>query len=208
MFLRRSLFPLILSVAVATPLVVGSLGCNGAPPPKTAAVKAGDMPEGGDWTGVYYDQTNGYLHMIKEGDTVSGKWRTTSGDAWGELSGKVTGDLLKFEWKEHRIGMVGPSATRSGRGYFKYSAPKADEAHLIKGEWGLGTDETGMKWDGVKQLNRKADPNSVMPDEIEGRGQGGGWDDTPGGKPEGGGSSGGDKGGSEKKDGDLPPAIE
>lgn len=204
MLLRRSLFPLLCSVVVAAPLAVGALGCDSTPPPKVAAVKAGDMPEGGDWTGVYYDQTNGYLHAIKEGDTVSAKWRTTAGDAWGELSGKVTGDLLKFEWKEHRIGMVGPTATRSGRGYFKYTVPKADEAHVIKGEWGLGTDETGMKWEGVKQLNRKPDPNSVMPDEIEGRGQGGGWDETPGGKPEGGGSSGGGEG---KKD-DMPPAVE
>lgn len=205
MFFRRSLFPLMLSLAVGAPLAIGALGCDNKPAPKVAAVKAGDMPEGGDWTGVYYDQTNGYLHAVKEGDTVSAKWRTTNGDAWGELSGKVTGDLLKFEWKEHRIGMVGPTATRSGRGYFKYTVPKADEAHVIKGEWGLGTDETGMKWEGVKQLNRKPDPNSVMPDEIEGRGQGGGWDETPGGKPPSGGSSGG---GSEEKKDDMPPAVE
>ena len=205
MFFRRTLFPLMRSVAVATPLAVGALGCDNAPPLKVATVKAGDMPEGGDWTGVYYDQTNGYLHMIKEGDTVSGKWRTTSGDAWGELNGKVIGDLLKYEWKEHRIGMVGPSATRSGRGYFKYAAPKEGEAHVVTGEFGLGTDETGMKWEGVKQLNRKSDPQSVMPDELEGRGQGGGWDDTPGGKTEGGGSSGGE---GDKKEGDLPPAID
>ena len=173
MFFRRTLFPLMLSVAVATPLAVGALGCDNAPPLKVATVKAGDMPEGGDWTGVYYDQTNGYLHMIKEGDTVSGKWRTTSGDAWAKLNGKVIGDLLKYEWKEHRIGMVGPSATRSGRGYFKYGAPKEGEAHVVTGEFGLGTDETGMKWEGVKQLNRKSDPQSVMPDET--RGPRSGW---------------------------------
>ena len=108
MFFRSSLFPMMISVALTLPLAAGGLGCDGTPAPKVAAVKAGDMPEGGDWSGVYYDQTNGYLHAVKEGDTVSAKWRTTAGDAWGELSGKVTGDLLKFEWKEHRIGMVGP----------------------------------------------------------------------------------------------------
>ena len=85
---------------------------------------------------------------------------------------------------------------------------------MIKGEWGLGNDETGMKWEGVKQLNRKPDPNSVLPDELEGRGQGGGWDETPGGKPSGGDKGGGDKGGDDKgsddkkEGGDLPPAVD
>jgi len=133
----------MISVALAAPIAIGSAACGGQQPTKVATVKAADMPEGGEWTGVFYDQTNGYLHLVKEGDTVSGKWRTTAGDAWGELSGKVTGNLLKYEWKEHRIGMVGPSATRTGRGYFSYTEPKPGEAHEINGEFGLGMDETG-----------------------------------------------------------------
>jgi hypothetical protein len=200
MSFRRSLFPILFSMTLTVPFATGTLACGGTPPAKVATVKAGDMPEGGEWTGVYYDQVNGYLHAVKEGDTISAKWRTTAGDAWGELSGKVVGDLLKFEWKEHKIGMVGPMATRTGRGYLKYTAPKAGEAHVVKGEWGLGTDETGMKWEGVKQLNRKPDLDSVMPDEIEGRSTGGGWDSEPAGS----GSSGG---GEEKKD-DMPPAVD
>jgi hypothetical protein len=69
-------------------------------------------------------------------------------------------------------------------------------------------DETGMKWKGVKQQNMKSDPDSVMPDEVEGRMTGGGWDDEGGAKPPSGDgetdepsddSSGGD---------DLPPAVE
>jgi hypothetical protein len=107
MFFRRALFNVMISAALAAPLAIGSSACGGHQPAKVATVKASDMPEGGEWTGVFYDQTNGYLHLVKEGDTVSGKWRTTAGDAWGELSGKVTGNLLKYEWKEHRIGMVG-----------------------------------------------------------------------------------------------------
>jgi hypothetical protein len=197
------------TVALATPFAIGLPACGTQNTAKVAAVKAGDMPEGGDWTGVYYDETNGYLHLVLEGDTVSGAWRTTAGDAYGKLSGKVTGDLLKYDWEEHRIGMVGPSATRKGRGYFKYRIPKKDEAHEITGEWGLGMDETGMKWHGVKQLNRKPDPKSVLPDEVEGRGVGGGWDDSGGDKPKGGGESGG--GEAEKKDdkgGDMPPPVD
>jgi len=210
MFFRRPLFSVMISVALAAPLGIGLAACGGPPSAKTATVKAGDMPEGGDWTGVYYDQTNGYLHLVKEGDTVSGKWRTTAGDAWGELSGKVTGNLLKFEWKEHRIGMVGPSATRTGRGYFLYTEPKAGEAHEVHGEWGLGMDETGMKWTGVKQANMKPDPDSVMPDEVEGRMTGGGWDEGGQPPPSGGGDQGGgDQGGGEgDSNDDLPAPVE
>jgi hypothetical protein len=212
MFFRRTLTQSIVALALVAPLAVGIAACNQGGGPKVASVQAGDLPEGGEWTGVYYDQTNGYLHLVKEGDTISGKWRTTAGDAWGELSGKVTGDLLKYEWKEHKIGMVGPSATRSGRGYFKYSEPKKGEAHEIRGELGLGTDETGMKWAGVKQANMKPNPNSVMPDEVEGRGVGGGWDNEPT-KPKGGGdSSGGDSDKDKDKDdkggGDMPAPID
>ena len=119
MFFRSTLSNLILSVALTVPLAVAIGACGNQQQAKVAAVQAGDLPEGGDWSGVYYDQTNGNLHLVHEGDTVSGKWRTTAGDAWGEMSGKVTGDLLKYDWKEHRIGMVGPSATRNGRGYFQ-----------------------------------------------------------------------------------------
>ncbi len=169
MFFRRNAIHLILTASLAAPLSIGVGACNSNSGPKVAAVKAGDMPDGGDWTGVYYSQTYGYLHLIKEGDTVSGKWRNTAGDAWGEMSGKVTGNLLKYEWKEHNIGMVGPSATTSGRGYFLYSSPKAGEAHELPGEWGLKTDETGQTWKAVKQANMQPNPDSVMPDEIEGR---------------------------------------
>jgi hypothetical protein len=206
MFSRRTLLNLFISGSVVATLSLGLSACGG-PAPKVATVQAGDMPEGGDWTGVYFDQTNGYLHIVKEGDTVSGKWRTAAGDSWGEMSGKVTGNLYKYEWKEHRIGLVGPSATRSGKGYFVYSIPKEGEAHAIDGQWGLGMDETGMKWKGVKQMNMRPDPNSVMPDEVENRGTGGGWDSQPT-PPKGGGDEG--SGDEEQKDegSDMPAPVD
>ncbi|MEZ4219843.1 MAG: hypothetical protein R3B13_02870 [Polyangiaceae bacterium] len=165
------------------------------------------MPVGGEWTGVYFSKTYGYLHLMKEGDTISGKWRVTAGDKWGEMSGKVTGDLFKYEWKEHLIGMVGASSASHGRGYFKYSVPKEGEAHEIKGEWGLNTDETGQTWEAVKQQNMRSDPNSVMPDEVEGRSTGGGWDEgtsAPGSNGGGGESGGGESGGGDEGGGDAP----
>ncbi len=164
----------VLSLAIAALVLAG---CGERKQSNVANVKAGDMPAGADWSGVYYSPVYGYLHLIAEGNTASGKWRTADGSAWGELHGTVTGDLLKYEWIEHKIGLVGPSATSKGRGYFKYTAPKEGEAHELAGEWGLKESETGNAWKAVKQQNMRPDPDSVMPDEIEGRTEAGGWDD-------------------------------
>jgi hypothetical protein len=143
-------------------------GCGKPPPPTTANVKASDLPAAGDWSGVFYSPLYGHLHLIKEGSTVSGKWRTTNGDKWGELHGEVTGDLLKYQWVEHKIGMVGPGSTTEGRGYFKYYVPAEENAnHEIKGQWGLEKSEVGNPWEAVRQRNMVPDPDSVKPDETE-----------------------------------------
>jgi hypothetical protein len=162
---------------VALSAVIALIGCGKGSGAKFASAKPGDMPVGGDWAGVYFSKVEGYLHLVKEGDSISGGWRTTAGDTWGEVNGTANGDLLKFEWTEHKIGMVGPSATRHGKGYFKYSIPKEGEAHEINGERGEGSDETGSQWTAVKQMNMKPDPKSVRPDEYEGQMEGGGWDE-------------------------------
>lgn len=155
-----------LSVALAASL---SVGCGGPPPePTHAQVKAGDLPPGADWTGVFYSPVYGHLHIVKEGTSVSGKWRTAAGDKWGELHGEATGDLLKFDWVEHKIGLVGPGSTSEGRGYFKYIVPEGENTnHEIHGEFGLGRSEVGQKWEAVRQRNMLPDPNSVAPDETE-----------------------------------------
>ncbi len=175
MTVSRRVFGLIVAVLVAC---IG-FGCGGSQKNANAAnVKAGEMPEGATWTGVYYSQTYGNLHLIEEGGSVSGKWRTTNGDAWGELAGEAEGDLLRYEWIEHKIGMVGPSASSKGKGYFKYMpSENGVDPDQIKGEWGLNEKEAGNTWDAVKQRNVQPDPSSVAPDELERRGQGGGWDD-------------------------------
>lgn len=146
----------------------GAISCGKPPPPTTANVKAGDLPPEGDWTGVFYSPLYGYLHLVKEGGNVSGKWRTQAGDKWGELHGEVTGDLLKYRWVERKIGMVGPGATTEGRGYFKYYVPPGENVnHEIRGEWGLGNTEVGNKWEALRQRNMLPDFDSVMPDETE-----------------------------------------
>jgi hypothetical protein len=154
-----------------------SVGCKSEPEFVKANVTAGAMPSEGDWRGVYYDTVYGYLHLTTSGNSASGTWRTAAGDKWGEMSGTVDGDLFTYEWTEHRIGIVGPAASSSGKGYFKYVVPEGDNVdHEIHGEWGMDQNEAGYRWVAVKQRNMKPDPKSVMPDETQTSLEGGDWD--------------------------------
>jgi hypothetical protein len=162
-------------------LAAFATGCGASSnAPKLAHVKPGDMPEGGDWMGVYYSQLHGYLHIQKEGDNAVGRWRITSGEKFGEMSGEVTGDVFRYEWTERTIGMVGPQASLTGKGYFRYTIPKDGEAHEIVGERGQKQDETGDPWKAVKQTGQMPDFKKVTPDEFEDRPMSGagGWDDS------------------------------
>ena len=208
MYVYRVILRFLATVVLAAPLLA-TTACGGSKQDSVlrANVKPGDMPEGGEWTGVYYSTSEGYLHLIKDGSSVNAKWRTVAGDEWGELHGEVTGDLLRFEWKSHRIGAVGPGAQRSGKGYFKYTKGKEEGAQdEIHGEYGLGVNEAGTSWKAIKQANMIPEPNSVLPDEVEDPGtSGGGWDEGEGGgdDEEGGDDEGGeDEGGG---DDEAPP---
>jgi hypothetical protein len=182
----------MLAVALMAPLTLGVVACGGGgPPPGHAVVKAGEMPAGGEWQGVYFSPLYGYLHIVADGKAVNGAWRTAAGDAFGELHGEIDGNVLRYEWKERRIGAVGADAVKKGKGYFVYSIPKEGEAHEIKGEWGLEDNDAGNGWDAVKQKNMPPDLKSVQPDEYEGHVTGGGWDQS-GDQKEGGDKSGGD----------------
>ncbi|MFO7179234.1 MAG: hypothetical protein DIU78_011095 [Pseudomonadota bacterium] len=175
-----------LCCVLALPIALPACG-GGQPEVKHANVQPGPMPEGGEWRGVYYSPLYGYLHLEADDRAANGAWRTASGDAYGELSGEIDGDLLRFTWTERIIGAVGANVARKGKGYFKYSVPKAGEAHVIKGERGHGESDVGELWEAVKQINMQPNPASVRPDEIEGRVTGaGGWDEGEEGATEGG----------------------
>ncbi len=175
----------VLSVALLAPLGVAACGPE-EPQVVKAKVAAGDMPAEGSWRGVYYSQTYGYLHLLKDGNNVHGKWRTAAGDKWGEMHGTVEGDLFRFEWEENKIGMFGPNAKSHGKGYFKYVVPSEDNAdHEIHGEWGLGENEAGYTWEAIKQRRMEPDPDSVMPDETQTAVEGGDWDDRKSGNASG-----------------------
>jgi len=185
------LFARLFSIILLAAFALLPSACGGQGEAKHANAQPGPMPEGGEWTGVYYSTTYGNLHLIADGHNGSGAWRTTAGDKWGELHGKLEGNLMRYEWTEHTIGMIGPSATRKGKGYFQYIEVKKGEAHELRGQWGLEEDETGSTWDALKQRNMVPNLKDVRPDEIEGRVTGGGWDDQ-------GSTPSGDSGGSEE----------
>lgn len=190
----RSLLKFSLLTALVAPTALNLAACGPSNEAKHAQIKAGEMPAGAEWKGVYYSPVYGYLHLLVDGKTAQGAWRTGGGDAYGELQGEVDGNVLRYTWTQHKIGMVGKEATSSGKGYFKYTVPKEGEAHHIGGEWGLGDSDAGNGWEAVKQTNMQPNPDSVKPDEIEGKVNAGGWDDE-------------NKGGGDKKksdDGDSP----
>lgn len=180
MLRSRFAFRLGLVALLLAPASTTVVACGGSQKEVKTVPKPGDMPEGGEWTGVYFSPTYGHLHLVKEGGAISGKWRNAAGDKWGEMHGEVVGNLFKFEWRETKIGMVGPSATTNGKGYFQYVHPPGEIVNdEIRGEWGLGNSFTGVSWTAVRQRNMKPDPDSVVPDEVETpKGdQGGGWDE-------------------------------
>lgn len=144
-------------------LSIGAIGCNGGPgAPKTASVTPGDMPEGADWTGVFFDPLYGEFHLIQEGKSLNGKWERPKKDKWGEIHGEVTGNVFKFTWIEYTRGSVGMNAERNGKGYFVYSRPAGENVDdMAEGEMGRGQDEVGVKLSLVKQRNRTPDPSSI-----------------------------------------------
>lgn len=155
----RSLRGICAAVVLST-CALGIAACGDGGGAKSAKVASGPMPEGETWTGVYYHPVFGYLHMQEEGSNVVARWKRTDHSYWGELSGTTTGNVLHFTWKEHKIGMVGASATTKGKGYFVYGVNKENIGEL-KGEYGLNDDETGSTWNNVKQVRMPPDLKSI-----------------------------------------------
>jgi hypothetical protein len=157
---------LVVALAASSAAVVA---CGGAGnEPKSAVVTPGDMPDGANWDGVYFNSVYGNLHIVKTGDTIAGKWKRANGSAWGELAGHVAGNVVHFEWTEHKTGAVGPNATSKGKGVFQYKRPTGDNVDdELKGSWGLDENESGNEWDCVKQRNMPPDLKSIGGDRSD-----------------------------------------
>lgn len=183
---RKAIFSVL---AMALVVLFGSLsmGCgNATTKAKTANVKPGSMPDGADWTGVYYSPLFGYLHLEQEGNLVTGRWQRPRKGQWGKMQGNADGNLLRFDWEEFIDGLVGPNSRKSGKGYFVYRRPEGDNVDdVIEGEVGRGEDEVGIAWEAIKQRNVKPDLDSIG---GSGAGEvgGGEWDsgNTESGEPE------------------------
>ena len=121
------------------------------------------MPPGATWDGVYFNAIWGHLHIVADGNGFEGRWRRTDESAWGDMKGTITGDIARFDWQEHTIGMIGPAGTKSGKGYFRYTRPEGDNVDdRILGEWGFADAEIGGgEWDSVKQRNKEPDLRSI-----------------------------------------------
>jgi len=188
--MKRQRRSFVLGLVGVLALSTGFLGCGGGgQKASSAAIKPGNMPEGGEWTGVYFSQLYGYLHVVQEGTTLSGKWIRKAKNKWGEIHGSVKGNVVRFEWSEYTVGSIGPNSSKSGRGYFKYTRPEGDNVDdVLVGEIGFGEDEVGNPWDAIKQRNVTPDLGSIGGTGASDIG-GGDWDNP---NTEGGGDSGGD----------------
>jgi len=130
--------------------------------PKVANVTPGEMPQGATWNGVYFNPQFGNLHLVETGGSIQGRWKKTDESAWGELNGPVSGNVVHFEWTEHKHGMVGTTGTTKGKGYFVYKRPSGDDVDdTLDGEWGLIDKEVGNEWDCIKQRRVTPDLKSI-----------------------------------------------
>ena len=163
-------------VSAPLSLSISTAGCSGGSGAKAPELNPGDMPDGASWTGVYFSELYGYLHLVQDGNAVEGKWIRPHKDKWGKLKGEATGDVIKFEWTEYTTGLVGPNASKTGRGYFKYKRPAGDNVDdTFAGEIGFDKDEVGEPWDAVKQRNVNPDLASIGGTGASDLG-GGDWD--------------------------------
>ncbi len=142
------------------------VACGAGGGARFASVKAGDMPDGESWTGVYYNPVYGYLHISGEGDNATGRWKRTDSSHWGELSGQVDGNVLRFTWKEHAYGAIGVSGQSQGAGVFVYKMGQNNTPEL-DGQYSLDESNDVGQWHCVKQVGMKADINSINGDNPQ-----------------------------------------
>src|SRR5688572_25084220 len=103
----------------------GNLLACGSPEPK---IVAGKMPEGGEFTGVYFSPQYGEMNMIQNGSAVIGEYKQD--ERFGKIQGEASGDLLKFEWTEKKALVSNRAQETRGRGYFRYKVDPANGEHV------------------------------------------------------------------------------
>lgn len=130
-------------------LVLAVAGCGGG----TTALKVTPMPDGADYTGVYFSQQYGEMHLIQNGAAVHGEYKKDERE--GTFEGEVEGNTLRFEWVEMKAMVSNRPTETRGRGYFQYFVDASNDDHVIRGRWGLGDDDsTGGEWTAYKMKGR------------------------------------------------------
>lgn len=164
---------IVLSASLAAPLA----GCSGKGSDSAAsAPKAGSMPSGETWTGVYFHPVFGYLHLVENGTNIVGRWKRADESAWGELEGTVEGNIIRYKWVEHKIGLVGAASSSKGKGWFQYQAAKEEKGSAeIDGKFGLEDGPEDADWHSVKQQRMTPNLDSINGDTAGAPSAGGGW---------------------------------
>lgn len=136
---------------IAPALLLGViLGCGGSQMPK-----AGPLPQGATFYGVWESPQYGNMHLCQSGNKVIGDY--VKHERAGRIQGDVDGDLLIFQWEDRRELVAGKPQVRKGRGYFRIQIGE-DGDQYIKGEWGMDDELSGGgPWNAVKL--RKGDPD-------------------------------------------------
>lgn len=136
---------------IALALLLGViLGCGGSQKPK-----AGPLPEGVTFYGVWQSPQYGNMHVCQSGRQVIGDY--VKNERAGRIQGDLEGDLLIFQWEDRRELVEGKPQVRRGRGYFRIEIGEDDDQYL-RGEWGMGEDLSGGgPWNAVKL--RRGEPD-------------------------------------------------
>jgi len=136
---------------IALALLLGViLGCGGSQKPK-----AGPLPEGATFYGVWQSPQYGNMHLCQSGKQVIGDY--VKHERAGRIQGDVDGDLLVFQWEDRRELVAGKPQVRRGKGYFQIQIGE-DGDQYIKGEWGMDDEVSGGgPWNAVKL--RKGQPD-------------------------------------------------
>lgn len=139
------------AIRIALVLGLGLIfSCGGTQKPK-----AGPLPEGATFYGVWQSPQYGNMHLCQSGKQVVGDY--VKNERAGRLQGDIDGDLLTYQWEDRRELVQGKPQIRRGRGYFRIEiGPDGDQ--YLKGEWGMDDDLSGGgPWNAVKL--RKGEPD-------------------------------------------------
>lgn len=134
----------------STLLALSATACGSKPP----EIVAGKMPEGGNFSGVYFSPQYGEMNMVQNGSAVIGEYKQEM--RTGKIQGEASGDLMKFEWIERKALVSNRAQETRGHGYFRYVVDPANGDHILKGEWGLGDAQLGGgPWNAYKAKGKE-----------------------------------------------------